>query len=475
MLKHRTLFILTVFLTVANILVWSFLGFERAYAHKVYPGIWVQAQPLAGLTRDQAIDRLKPVNDAMLLQKVTLILNDKEYTPTLEELGYRVDTAAMADASLQLGRGRDLQQAILSILDYQKTRSIPIVYDIDQGKFDNYLNEIGKEIIREPKNMNLEYKDGNLVITPAEDGITLDRNQLKQAIQREARPGKTAVIQLSIGKQSPVITNEAQLANVKEKLTKLLAKPLVIQAEEVTHELSPAKMYTLLYFDVVDGQLTVGADDNKIQDVVSDLAKKVDRKAVAKQVSETGNTTLQEGQDGRALDVPDTTKRIKDRLTNADTEAPVVVKVSKIDRKTVTISPEYQLGRYPGRYIEVDLSAQRLHFIEGENYHKTAIISTGKWDMPTPTGEFKIMNHIEVAWSKKYALYMPKWMALKTAQDGRYEGYGIHGLPYWPNGVREGTNHLGRPVSHGCIRLGEADINYLYEWAPNETPVVIHN
>jgi lipoprotein-anchoring transpeptidase ErfK/SrfK len=52
--------------------------------------------------------------------------------------------------------------------------------------------------------------------------------------------------------------------------------------------------------------------------------------------------------------------------------------------------------------------------------------------------------------------------------------YGLHALPEWPNGYREGENHLGIPVSHGCVRLSTAAAAQVYSWADVGTIVVIH-
>ncbi len=118
--------------------------------------------------------------------------------------------------------------------------------------------------------------------------------------------------------------------------------------------------------------------------------------------------------------------------------------------------------------IEVNLKKQRLHYsIHGVELG-TMVISTGKAAMPTPKGEFRILNKTKRAWSKSANLWMPYWMAF--AGGGKY---GIHELPEWPNGKKEGVNHLGRPVSHGCIRLSEQHAKFLYEWAPIGTKVAV--
>ena len=64
---------------------------------------------------------------------------------------------------------------------------------------------------------------------------------------------------------------------------------------------------------------------------------------------------------------------------------------------------------------------------------------------------------------------MPYWMAITATGK-----YGIHELPVWPNGYREGEDHLGRPVSHGCIRLGLDSAKFMYEWSNIGTPIFIY-
>jgi hypothetical protein len=117
--------------------------------------------------------------------------------------------------------------------------------------------------------------------------------------------------------------------------------------------------------------------------------------------------------------------------------------------------------------VEIDLKKQRLYYFVGDVKWREFKVSTGKKSMPTPKGEFTIKNKIKKAWSKTYGLWMPHWMGLAG-------GIGIHELPIWPNGYREGENHLGTAVSHGCIRLGAKEAPYLFERLDNGTKVKIY-
>jgi len=117
--------------------------------------------------------------------------------------------------------------------------------------------------------------------------------------------------------------------------------------------------------------------------------------------------------------------------------------------------------------IEVDLKNQHLTYFVNNIKWREFKVSTGKKSMPTPKGTFKIKNKIVKAWSKEYKLWMPYWM-------GVVGGVGIHELPIWPNGYREGENHLGTPVSHGCIRLGIGAAPYIFDRVAVGTEVKIY-
>jgi lipoprotein-anchoring transpeptidase ErfK/SrfK len=126
----------------------------------------------------------------------------------------------------------------------------------------------------------------------------------------------------------------------------------------------------------------------------------------------------------------------------------------------------------PAKYINVALKEQFLYAYENNIVKYRFQTSTGMAGMDTPTGTFQIYNKFPVQYSPEYQLYMDNWMAF--TQSG---SHGIHSLPYWPlkNGGRlyEGENHLGTPVSHGCIRVSLENSVLLYDWAEVGIPVIV--
>ncbi|MBU2577729.1 L,D-transpeptidase [Patescibacteria group bacterium] len=132
---------------------------------------------------------------------------------------------------------------------------------------------------------------------------------------------------------------------------------------------------------------------------------------------------------------------------------------------TALSEPEYPVlgdSSEAEKWIEIDLSEQKLIAWEGKNRFLESAISSGKWSR-TPKGEFNI-------WAKfKYAkmsggnkenntyYYLPNVPYTMYF----YKGFGLHGT-YW-------HNNFGEPMSHGCVNLPTLAAERLFYWA---TPIL---
>jgi len=126
----------------------------------------------------------------------------------------------------------------------------------------------------------------------------------------------------------------------------------------------------------------------------------------------------------------------------------------------------------PVKYIKIKLSEQNLYAYEDNEVVYKFQTSTGRPGMETPTGDYAIQNKFPVQYSPEYELYMDNWMAITPSGS-----MGIHSLPYWiykdGSHVYEDADHLGTPISHGCIRVSLVNSKLLYDWAEVGIPVFI--
>ncbi|MEK7202816.1 MAG: L,D-transpeptidase family protein [Patescibacteria group bacterium] len=155
--------------------------------------------------------------------------------------------------------------------------------------------------------------------------------------------------------------------------------------------------------------------------------------------------------------------KFKTDLTNPDTDGDGYKDGIEIAKGYDPINKK--LGAKLAKKIEINLKQQKLSYYLSNVELGEFPISSGKKNT-TPKGNFKISNKSIKAWSL-YGLWMPYWLGIENKK------FGIHELPIWPNGYREGQNHLGKPVSHGCVRLGIGPAKLIYDWAEIGTLVII--
>lgn len=145
-----------------------------------------------------------------------------------------------------------------------------------------------------------------------------------------------------------------------------------------------------------------------------------------------------------------------------------------------------------GLYILMDSAENRLYLRKGEEVLLEAVVSCGsgsvleepggkrKWVFDTPRGEFYVKSKIkEPDWIR------PDWAFIEEGKEvprnfnervesgvlGNYalgfgDGYFIHGTLY--------TRLLGRNVTHGCIRVGDKDLEFVYKKVEIGTKVYIY-
>jgi len=116
------------------------------------------------------------------------------------------------------------------------------------------------------------------------------------------------------------------------------------------------------------------------------------------------------------------------------------------------------------RWIEIDLSEQKLIAWEGGSVYLESLVSAGKWGR-TPTGEFNIWSkfkYTKMSGGSKEAhtyYYLPNVPYTMYF----YKGFGLHGT-YW-------HNNFGQPMSHGCVNLPTTVAEKLFYWTSPSLPL----
>ena len=120
--------------------------------------------------------------------------------------------------------------------------------------------------------------------------------------------------------------------------------------------------------------------------------------------------------------------------------------------------------------IHVDLDNQKTYIYKGTlknwNLEKTFPCSTGTKGKETPEGVYTIKEKGKWFFSDKYNQGGKYWVQF-------FGDYLFHSLPYNKEKTDIVDYTLGKPSSHGCIRLKEEDSKWIYDNIPKGSKVII--
>lgn len=150
-------------------------------------------------------------------------------------------------------------------------------------------------------------------------------------------------------------------------------------------------------------------------------------------------------------------------------------------------------GQAPaGVYIVVDTLANRLYLKKGDRVLRQAVCSTGtggvledpatgrRWVFETPRGAHQVQaKKKDPVWNKPDWAFVEEGLPIPKDPKERVDDYslGDYALYLGDGYLIHGTLYqrlLGRGVTHGCVRLGDADLEAVYNAASVGTWVYIY-
>ena len=180
-----------------------------------------------------------------------------------------------------------------------------------------------------------------------------------------------------------------------------------------------------------------------------------------------------------------------DNLVKTDTDTKTKL-ITDLENQVAVLDKKLSANIPKNSYLVVNSTANEFYLYKGTSLIKSDICSTGsyillkgndskkQWMFKTPKGEFKILNKTkDPVWKKPDWAFVEEGLPVPSANhSSRFEygvlgdyslsigdGYLIHGTLY--------QRFLGLPVTHGCIRLNDANLELVYKSLPIGAKVYI--
>jgi hypothetical protein len=120
----------------------------------------------------------------------------------------------------------------------------------------------------------------------------------------------------------------------------------------------------------------------------------------------------------------------------------------------------------------VNLAMQRVNIFKGSEGSweliRTCLMGSGEPGRGTPVGVYYTTYKLSYGWTTASYTCRP------VVGFKENSGYAFHSRLYYPNSDTLSDASIGFPVSLGCIRMYDEDINYIYDYIPLYTTVVVY-
>lgn len=383
---------------------------------------------------------------------------------SLKEAGLTIDTAA----TISQARERQQSAPFIHRLQFWRTLNVPVAFKIDDTVFDAFVLAEGSDVSKPAKNANLVIEAGKLKVTPASTGQGYQIKNARQTLLDGATMLQAAPFQMEASEIKPNVP-DANLEAAKTKVTSILSQNVSLTINNKVTTVSPAEIGGWIELTPVESDKTIDVtvDSGKVAEYLTALTKPYitgQRAQVVSTQADGSTVILVQGQNGVDVQKKDAVAADIAKKLIAGEGVAIDLPITTAPFKTVT-------AQAYDKWIAVDVTAKRLYAYEKTNLMRTVLVSAGAPGTPTVLGQYSIyskfakqdMRGQNVDGSRYFQPNVP-WV------NYFYKDYAIHGN-YWRPASYFGSINS----SHGCVGVQNVDGEWIFNWAPIGTPIIIYN
>ncbi|HNE03785.1 MAG TPA: VanW family protein [Anaerolineales bacterium] len=271
-------------LFIGIVLVWT-VGYQLAYAGRIFPGVTVAGVDLSGLSPSEAAVKLSQTLSYPNTGKVLFRDGERVWVASPAELGMVFDPTASATAAYEHGRRGGLFASLSGQISARGLgMDIPPVVLFDQRVAYAYLQNIASQIDQPVAEAILRVDGTNVIAEPGRVGRALNLDATLIYLGSQLQSFRDGEVSLVIQETSPLlldVTPQADVARAMLSQSFTMTLPNVGSGDPGPWTFDVPVLANMLVFNKVDAggvpQLQVGLDTNALHKSLSELKVVVDR------------------------------------------------------------------------------------------------------------------------------------------------------------------------------------------------------
>jgi vancomycin resistance protein YoaR len=362
---------------------------EWIYAGRIWPGVFIGAVPVGGLTEAEAQARWQATLPDPQRPFLTLQGPGLQRTLSLTDLGASVDIPGTLEEAMRAGRGRGWLDVWDRLWIWWAGYGVAPRVVVELERLEAQIEALAAAIDRPPQDAALEIREGEVRVIPARAGIRLDRSATRARLLEALSALQPVTLALPVETVLPSLT---EVEPARTQLAQWLEGPihLFVATDTLTvtlplsatgpWELSPAALGRMIALERVEAptpHLEARLEEERLQEWLSPIVQTLQADPVdARFVFDEGSRRLipiAPSRWGYRVDLPTTIARIRESLRGPTREVPIALTlIPPRYPETVTAEDLGITGRIaqavtnfkgspPSRVRNITLGAARMH------------------------------------------------------------------------------------------------------------------
>lgn len=255
---------------------------NRSYEGRIYPNITVQGIAVGEMTPPQAEAALRARYETFLHQPVIITYGDRQWQPTLDELGMSFDFQGAIDSAYNAGRGHGIVDDLREVAAiWQNGLELPLRVSYDETRAQQYLAQLAGEIERAPNDAQVRLDGSQIAIV----GAVIGRQVLVDATLNQLSDGLQSFVPATIPLQTrelPPRLDDTTVNAARTQIETILQGPLTLSIGENAYEWTINDLAQLIDINRVpsaDGdRVTVALNRARVEErlrVIADETEKI--------------------------------------------------------------------------------------------------------------------------------------------------------------------------------------------------------
>ena len=186
------------------------LAWQGQYAGKIYQGVTVMNTDLSSKTPEEAKKILRDKVESFVAQPVVLSWRGKEWRPSAEQLGVKVDVDTTVDEAFRVGRSADLFSNVgQQWMSVESGYNVPLTVQISEPALQTYLQGIASsEIDQKLFEGDIRLDGDKIDARPGAEGRTLRVYDAVSAIRDQVAKLEPGKVDLPVDTVQPSVSAE---------------------------------------------------------------------------------------------------------------------------------------------------------------------------------------------------------------------------------------------------------------------------